>query len=349
MEYTVVPGYSYAVTASEDCTLTAANGWKLELKAGIQQHFTAQFDTFTASAPITLNVNFNSAPAGSAASGGVSEEDLVEKGVLEVPEIEELTTVQTSIKQTGTVSAGGYNFIFVNLSAVFNAIRIYGSTTAGDELVAEIKVSSTVVRSVRFVRGDGACTFYFEHEYDRKNLKQISVFTTSGALVKFSFCAGGAKPAALASGSWSGASSSLYPCFELLLSEVKTLPSCAVAPDAVPTEGSTRPVSSGGVFAALAAVGGEDAHSVYALHIVGDLYVGDAYWSNINHGGEVVIPLGGTIRMVKLTGDNGGESPVRALLILSEPKTAQQLSSYLQELTHAAAEQFYLVPATVNG
>lgn len=75
MNHTVVPGYSYAVTASEDCTLTAANGWKLELKAGIQQHFTAQFDTFTAPVPITLNVNFNSAPAASS-GGGVSEEEL---------------------------------------------------------------------------------------------------------------------------------------------------------------------------------------------------------------------------------------------------------------------------------
>lgn len=71
MDHTVVPGYSYAVTASEDCTLTAANGWKLELKAGIQQHFTAQFSTFSSSAPISLNVNFNAAPAAGSA-GGVS-------------------------------------------------------------------------------------------------------------------------------------------------------------------------------------------------------------------------------------------------------------------------------------
>ena len=125
MDHTVVPGYSYAVTASEDCTLTAANGWKLELKAGIQQHFTAQFDTFTASAPITLNVNFNSAPAAGGA-GGVSEDDLVEYGLLETVTFTASEEVLAAARHDGQYAdCCGFSLAAADADLYFDCITVH--------------------------------------------------------------------------------------------------------------------------------------------------------------------------------------------------------------------------------
>lgn len=256
MDHTVVPGYSYAVTASEDCTLTAANGWKLELKAGIQQHFTAQFDSFSSTAPITLNVNFKHAPAAGSA-GGMSEDDLVGYGLLYRPVSESLEVVQSAGNKVAVVNAGGFSCTAQNLSQEFNAVRIYGASSISD-LVLKLKVGTNEVSSVRALRDQESVLFYFEQTLDRRDVKQFTIMTEGGALVMFVFAAQQNKPAGFASVSWGGTSSSYFPRFELCIAREIVGEPCPRV-DAVPTEGSAMPVSSGGVFAAIAALGGGSA------------------------------------------------------------------------------------------
>ena len=65
MEYVVVKGQTYAVTAEEDCTLTApGSNWTKELTAGEQAHFTAQWPVVQTTATLELTaLTFNRAAA----------------------------------------------------------------------------------------------------------------------------------------------------------------------------------------------------------------------------------------------------------------------------------------------
>lgn len=217
MEHVTVPGRSYAVTSEQDCTLTAANGWKLELKAGIQQHFTAQFDTFTASAPITLTANFNSAPATS--SGGGSATITLDA-----------TPTQDS---TNPVTSGGV--------------------------------------------------------YAELNKKQA----------KLTF-------------------------------------------DTTPKSGSTNPVTSGGVYTALAQISTEQKSTAYVLEILGEMYLGDAWWQQ-----EMSMEDGLVVYLQRLP-EADGESIFRGRLTLSEPRTASQLLAALTTRTGAASGEFLVYPVSVN-
>ena len=81
-----VKGHSYSVACDQPCEIKDAASGKLLGTAdkGKPCSFHAQSDKTTLSDDsATYTANFNSAPAGSAASGGVSEEDLVELGVLD--------------------------------------------------------------------------------------------------------------------------------------------------------------------------------------------------------------------------------------------------------------------------
>lgn len=104
MEYIVVPGKVYAVTAQEDCVLTAENGWELELTAGKQEHFTAQFEAFTGPEGLALTATFKQAPAKLKAlgilGGGV---DTLPSGYLaaEFCENSELGRIDTGFKAYG--------------------------------------------------------------------------------------------------------------------------------------------------------------------------------------------------------------------------------------------------------
>lgn len=313
---------------------------------------------------ILTSANFKQALAITAGGGGVSEEDLVELGVLsaaEVPTVQSTSQVCSPDNAPVFIAAKGFRCsVRVRPSTGCNGIAIVVGTGVKDsnllgcqmELVFESSGSVTLTSEplvhVQDIAAGRRCLFYFAETIPSASSFYIRILQ-NGENILMSFSCG-ARQWSYLNVSWLDAVSSgsgYYPALAWHVLKKETVYSPAV--DEMPTEGSALPVSSGGVFSALEAVGGEDAHSAYELHILGNMYIGDAYWSTINHGGEVVIPLGGTIRMVKLTGDNGGESPVRALLILSEPKTAQQLSAYLLELTLADAEQFYLVPVTVNG
>lgn len=267
MDHTVVPGYSYAVTASEDCTLTAANGWKLVLKAGIQQHFTAQFDTFTAPVPITLNVNFNSAPAGSAAAGGLSEEDLVTLGVLTAGE-------EPTEKASSPVGGPADGFSFVRAKgfrwggqvqqppAGCNGVAIVvGDGVEADFLLgcqmklmctdrASVTFTSEPLVSVQEVAAGRRCLFYFTEPIPSAEQYTVRILKNGvNELVPFS-CS--TSKAMYGYFNWLDAvdtGSGFYPELAWEVLEMETVYGPAV--DKVPTEGSARPVSSGGVFEAL--------------------------------------------------------------------------------------------------
>ena len=273
MQYKVSVGSRYTVTAAaEDCVVTDAAGRVVAtVKPGKQYTFTASTTTVELSdASAALTANFNSAPAGSAAAGGVSEEDLVTLGVLTAGEVptEKASSPVCVPSGDALIRAKGFRWGGqVQPPAGCNGVAIVVGDDVNDDfllgcqmrLICTSRASVTLISeplvSVQEVAAGRRCLFYFTEPISSTELYTIRILKNGvNELVPFS---SSMSQAMYNYFSWVDAVDTGYGFYPALAWEVlKKEPVYSPAVDEEPTEGSARPVSSGGVFSALAQLAG---------------------------------------------------------------------------------------------
>lgn len=359
MQYKVSVGSSYTVTAdAEDCVVTDAAGRVVAtVKPGKQYTFTASTTTVELSdASAALTANFNSAPAAGSA-GGVSEENLVELGVLTAGEVptEKASSPVCVPSGNALIRAKGFRWggQVQQPPAGCNGVAIVVGADVEDDFLlgcqmqlkctsrSTVTLISEPLVSVQEVAAGRRCLFYFTEPISSTEQYTIRILKNGvNELVPFS-CS--TSQAMYGYFSWLDAvdtGSGFYPALAWEVLETETVYGPAV--DKVPTEGSARPVSSGGVYNALEQISGEQVSSIYVLEILGMMYLGEAWWEQ-----KMTMEDGLVVYMQRLP-EAGGESDFRGLLTLSEPRTASQLLAALTTRTGAASGEFLVYPVSLN-
>lgn len=167
-------------------------------------------------------------PSAVAALPGVSEQQLVDMGVLTVPTQEVLEVWYTApLPATGSVEGGSFKTAIRIGDCVFNAVRIYGSTTVNAELQLRVTRRSSTVSSVRCVKEEDGYLFYFEEPIELSFVKEFAIFSVEGALIKFSWSTTSTKPNWLGNGVLTGGGEGVYPLLDLCNWHTEELPTTA--------------------------------------------------------------------------------------------------------------------------
>lgn len=220
MQYKVSVGSPYTVTAAaEDCVVTDAAGRIIAtVKPGKQYSFTASTATVELSdAAAALTANFNSAPAGSAAAGGLSEENLVEFGLLETVTFTASEEVLAAARAAGQYAdCCGFSLAAADADLYFDCITVYYLGASEEHTLKITKYNDPkVYTSVRTVVGDNCAQFFFEKKL---NFRFVVSMTIEGGRPFKSYEASTQLSTGLASAAWlepAGDYSLLFPRFSL--------------------------------------------------------------------------------------------------------------------------------------